>query len=81
MSASIYLNSGEVLTDVLSHIFKRCEQLGAHRKVLREYLDSKAKEEDLHAVADAAMDLRDLDVETHTLAMIRDLIEELSARS
>lgn len=41
--------------------------LERERATLREYLDVKAQAEDWHAVADAAMDLRELDARMKTL--------------
>ncbi len=42
---------------------QRCNILEQQRAVLKDYLQVKMDEEDYHGVADAAMDIRDIDSE------------------
>ena len=44
---------------------RQIEEMKEERKVLIEYLVMKTKTEDWHGVADAAMDLRELDVKLY----------------
>ena len=58
------------MTNISCQIEKRLQKLATHRAVLLLYLNEKIKEEDFHAVSDAANDLRDIDAEVSALKMV-----------
>lgn len=52
-------NGGEDLTGQAA----RLHELASRRRLMISYCEMKIREEDWHGVADAAMDLRDIDAE------------------
>jgi hypothetical protein len=56
--------------ELKGRIKERLQQLETHKAVLLLYLNEKIKEEDFHAVSDAANDLRDIDAEVSALKMV-----------
>jgi hypothetical protein len=54
----------EEVEELMTSKVKKVEkQLKIHRTLMKTYLQLKVDEEDWHGVADAAMDLRDIDSE------------------
>lgn len=67
-----------VPADIPTVAEERIKRLKANRSQMIEYIKLKLSEDDLHGVADGAMDVRDLDAEIKGIEFMRGLKSEPS---
>lgn len=62
--------NADLKTISISKYTEMIAELETHRIELHAYIDSKKKQHDYHAVADASMDLREIDAKLMIIRMV-----------